>query len=284
MWYLELSSDTTFSTGATAVDHKQSSSASGNLKKDMDPNLAKIWAVYEDAKRDYHEKSDHGDGATFRAAKFLRDTAENILIQLKGQNTDEVMLEELNGTYNMAKAMVVSLSGGKKRKFDPVAMDEVKGIPRGPSNSGPSQGRSESAETREHRGRTRTQRPPTTLRRDERRYDERYSFDEGYLPDERYSFGERYAERNETGYDGRYANTDPARYAQQYPGNDDARYAQQYPSNDDAGYDQRFARTDDALYERGYDQQYAERHARSPATGPYNFRRHVDSYQPRGGH
>lgn len=238
----------------------------------MEPNLAKIWAVYEDAKRDYHEKSDHGDGASFRAAKFLRDTAENILIQLKGKNTDEIMLQELNSTYKMAKAMVVSLSGGKKRKFDPVAMDEVKGIPRGPSNLGASQARTENVETREHRGRNRTQRPPPTLRRDERRYDERYSYDERYFHDERYSHGERYPERNEMGYNERHPNTDAARYAQHYP------------SNDDAGYDQRYAQPDDALYERAYNQQYAERHARNHATGPYNFRRHVDSYQPGGGH
>ena len=186
---IELFSDSTLSAAATAADQKElpytdtSGTATAKLE-DMEPNLAKIWAVYQEAKQDYDKKADHEDDAVkFKAAKFLRDTAENILIQLKGKNTDEDMLMELNSTFKMAKAMVVSLSGGKKRKFDPVAMDSVKGVPRGPSSEFASQDYTEDTATTgamPHRGRTRPQRPPPVLRRDERRFDERCSFEEQY--------------------------------------------------------------------------------------------------------
>lgn len=205
----------------------------------MAPKLAKIWSVYEDAKRDYHEKSNHEDDSVkFKAAKFLRDTAENILIQLKGKNTDENMLMELNSTFNMAKAMVVSLSGGKKRKFDPVAMDSVKGIPRGPSSEFASQSHTENpTETLAHRGRTRTQRPPPTLGRDERRWDERYSYDERYPRDGRHAEGHGHT----GGYDDRYNGGDDARSARPYHRNYDGRYP---------GNLSRLSRIDDEEYGR----------------------------------
>lgn len=70
-----------------------------------------MWEVYEKAKNEFDgefNREDRDDRVAFVAAKFLRDTAENLLTQLRDQTVSEVVLEELNGTYNMAKAMVVS--------------------------------------------------------------------------------------------------------------------------------------------------------------------------------
>lgn len=98
----------------------------------MEPRLAQLWSVYDSARAEYLQVGNRSDEQTLRTAKFLRDTAENIVQYLKNRNADPIMLAELSATFNMAKATVVSLSGGKKRKFDPVEMDEVKGVPRGP--------------------------------------------------------------------------------------------------------------------------------------------------------
>lgn len=128
---------------------------------------------------------------------FLRDTAENLLTLSSGQSVDETYLEELNATYTMAKAMVVSLVGGRKRKFDPVPDDA--GIPTGPSGTRAAHSGSHNDNTgpNENRGRSRTQTQgggPQDFRRDGRRDDERYSFE-----DPRSSFDERHArdDRNE---------------------------------------------------------------------------------------
>lgn len=101
--------------------------------KSMEPRLAQLWAVFEGARDEHLSMGSKDDQETMRAAKFLRDTTENILIYLENKNADRKMLTELESTFNMAQASVVSLSGGKKRKFDRVGMDKVKGTPRGPS-------------------------------------------------------------------------------------------------------------------------------------------------------
>ncbi|KEF51624.1 uncharacterized protein A1O9_12259 [Exophiala aquamarina CBS 119918] len=246
----ELSSDTAFSAGVTATEQKQLRPTSGIAQLDMAPNLAKIWTVFENAKRDYREKSDHeDDGVRFKAAKFLRDTAENILIQLKGKNTDENMLIELNSTFKMAKAMVVSLSGGKKRKFDPVAMENVKGIPRGPSSEFGSQRHTENPVSLAHRGRTRTQRPPPVLRRDDRCFDERYSCDGRYPRDRRYAEGHGHVE----GYDDRYDNADDDAWTARPDHRD---YDDWYPGNEDARSDPILARINDEEYGRRHSREW----------------------------
>jgi len=101
----------------------------------MEPKLARLWSVYKKARADFVAVSGKAD--RFKkavAAKFLRDTAENTLHYLQNKNTDPIMMAELFATYNMAKSTAVSLTGGKKRKFDYVEKDKVKGTPRGPSN------------------------------------------------------------------------------------------------------------------------------------------------------
>ena len=100
----------------------------------MEPKLAGLWSVYEQAKADYLAVAEKHNYSTAKAARFLRDTAENTLMYLENKNTDPIMMAELEATYQMAKSMAVSLTGGKKRKFDDSDMDRVRGTPRGPSN------------------------------------------------------------------------------------------------------------------------------------------------------
>jgi hypothetical protein len=54
------------------------------------------------------------------AAKFLRDTAENIILTLSQHHLTEPFANEVQAQYDMASAVVVNLTGGKKRKFDVV--------------------------------------------------------------------------------------------------------------------------------------------------------------------
>ncbi|OAP62980.1 hypothetical protein AYL99_02207 [Fonsecaea erecta] len=105
-----------------------------NLRKDMEPRLAVLWTVYETARAEYLAVIDKDDNEqTAKRAKFLRDTAENILLYLENRVADPLMIAELEGTFNHAKNTAVCLSGGKKRKFDPSEMNKVKGTPLGPS-------------------------------------------------------------------------------------------------------------------------------------------------------
>lgn len=101
----------------------------------MEPKLKRLWEVYEKAKSDYFAVSDSKSNDLVGAAKFLRDTAENTQQYLTDKSIDPIMLAELQSTYNMAKATVVSLTGGKKRKFDAVDMEWMRSAPRAPSGS-----------------------------------------------------------------------------------------------------------------------------------------------------
>jgi hypothetical protein len=85
---------------------------------DREPKLTNLWNVYQRAKADYLVVANHQNHATATAARFLRDTAENILSYLENKTTDPIMMGELDATYRMAKEAAVSLTGGKKRKFD----------------------------------------------------------------------------------------------------------------------------------------------------------------------
>jgi len=115
----------------TSADNPVSSSP------EMEPKLARLWSVYKKARADFEAVSKKADSVKRAvAAKFLRDTAENTIQYLQNKNTDPIMMAELFATYNMAKSTAVSLAGGKKRKFDYVEMDMVKGTPRGPSSVG----------------------------------------------------------------------------------------------------------------------------------------------------
>jgi hypothetical protein len=98
---------------------------------DREPRLTNLWNVYQRAKADYLVVANHQNHTTATAARFLRDTAENILSYLENKTTDPIMMEELNATYRMAKEAAVSLTGGKKRKFDVGEAGQEMGARRG---------------------------------------------------------------------------------------------------------------------------------------------------------
>lgn len=54
------------------------------------------------------------------AAKFLRDTAENVLDYLRSRElyASHPMVPELEANFKMAREKVVALSGGRKRRFE----------------------------------------------------------------------------------------------------------------------------------------------------------------------
>ena len=93
---------------------------------DMEPKLKRLWSVYETARSDYVAVKDDHHHTRLTSAKFLRDTAENTLEYLKGKDVDPLMLTELEGTFRMAKSIVVDLSGGKKRKFDRTEVSDAR--------------------------------------------------------------------------------------------------------------------------------------------------------------
>lgn len=111
------------------------------MRTDMVADLAQLWSVYGTAKEEYLAVANQGNERTIKSAKFLRDTAENTLHHLQNKNVDDIMLAELKANYEMAKTVVVSLTGGKKRKFDAVEMEGVVGTPKGPKGpSAPARG------------------------------------------------------------------------------------------------------------------------------------------------
>jgi hypothetical protein len=98
---------------------------------EMEPKLMNLWNVYQRAKADYLVVANDQNHAAARAARFLRDTAENILSYFENKTTDPIMMAELDATCRMAKEAAVSLTGGKKRKFDVGETDRGTGVRRG---------------------------------------------------------------------------------------------------------------------------------------------------------
>ncbi|KAJ9602840.1 hypothetical protein H2200_012620 [Cladophialophora chaetospira] len=105
-----------------------------DLGKNMEPKLAGLWSVYETARTDYLDALKKNIREKIvSTAKFLRDTAENILLFLENKNADALLIAELEGTFTHAKTTVVCLTGGRNRKFDKAEVDKLIGVPRGPS-------------------------------------------------------------------------------------------------------------------------------------------------------
>jgi hypothetical protein len=118
------------------------------LHRSMCPKLSSMWSTYTSSRTEYISLLGTGrHEQTIKAAKFLRDTAENILLYIRhnhapsdlgsggaGPDGDAVVecVKELQGTFDHAKNTVVCLTGGKKRKFDHVGMSKAQNVPRGP--------------------------------------------------------------------------------------------------------------------------------------------------------
>ncbi|KAF7510367.1 hypothetical protein GJ744_006863 [Endocarpon pusillum] len=102
--------------------------AEGEKKATIEHKIERLTSVYQKAKLDF-EAVPYRDGiAKLNAARFLRDTAENTVMYFRdvtksgdGYGVSSKMqdlIAELEQTCKMAQASVVTLSGGRKRKFD----------------------------------------------------------------------------------------------------------------------------------------------------------------------
>jgi hypothetical protein len=130
-------------------DTSQSTLVNGNAKANIqrtrqprgptlsEDKLSHILAVYAKAKADYFTIDESNTEDKSRAAKFLRDTAENTLVYIRAQKADHRLIPELESTREMAKDKAVTLCGGRKRRFEVCEMDGVQGIPRNPKRAIP---------------------------------------------------------------------------------------------------------------------------------------------------
>lgn len=101
----------------------------------IEDKLSHILAVYAKAKADYFVIDESDVEKKSRAAKFLRDTAENTLLYIKAQKSDHRLIPELESTHEMAKDKAITLSGGRKRRFEVCDMDNVQGVPKKPKRA-----------------------------------------------------------------------------------------------------------------------------------------------------
>jgi hypothetical protein len=105
-----------------------SSAAPENKEDDRDAKIARLMSVYEKAKSDFEAVAAGDTVAKLSAARFLRDTAENTIMYFRDRtklgddhaavSDVQDLIADLESTCKMAQASVVSLSGGRKRKFD----------------------------------------------------------------------------------------------------------------------------------------------------------------------
>jgi hypothetical protein len=97
-------------------------------KDENGEKIARLTSIYGKAKADFEAVAARDTVRKLNAARFLRDTAENTMMYFRdptktrsSQVTDTHMKEliaDLEATCKMAQASVVTLSGGRKRKFD----------------------------------------------------------------------------------------------------------------------------------------------------------------------
>ncbi len=102
--------------------------AEATRKDEVEQKIERLTSVYQKAKSDF-EAVPYRDGiAKLNAARFLRDTAENTVIYFRdvikagdvhaASSKMKDLIAELEQNCKMAQASVVTLSGGRMRKFD----------------------------------------------------------------------------------------------------------------------------------------------------------------------
>ncbi|KAJ9293266.1 hypothetical protein DTO271G3_7989 [Paecilomyces variotii] len=85
----------------------------------VDESIERMLNIYFKAKEDYHATSSASRSEKLEAVKFLRDTAENTLNYLQAHRiSDSTIVPELQRSFEMAKEVATSLSGGRKRRFE----------------------------------------------------------------------------------------------------------------------------------------------------------------------
>ncbi|KKZ65471.1 hypothetical protein EMCG_08703 [[Emmonsia] crescens] len=107
-------------TNGKAQAHMDKNDPTNNAKelKVIKDSLSRILATFSNAQREYKLISDSDVVAKSRAAKFLRDTAENALNYLHARKMEHDMVPKLEAAFQMAKEKAITLSGGRKRPFE----------------------------------------------------------------------------------------------------------------------------------------------------------------------
>lgn len=105
---------------------KASSARNSSDTNTVDDKIARILDVYFKAKEDYYNLDDAGYMEKAKAARFLRDTAENSLNCLRARGlTTHRMVPELEEMFQYAKDKATELLGGKKRRFEITEVTEI---------------------------------------------------------------------------------------------------------------------------------------------------------------
>ncbi|OJD21710.1 hypothetical protein ACJ73_06948 [Blastomyces percursus] len=105
---------------APGQTHKDKNGPRNNAKelKTIKDSLSRILSTFSNAQREYKVIPDSDVVAKSRAAKFLRDTAENALNYLHARKMKHDMVPTLEAAFQMAKEKAIALSGGRKRPFE----------------------------------------------------------------------------------------------------------------------------------------------------------------------
>ncbi|EQL36114.1 hypothetical protein BDFG_02366 [Blastomyces dermatitidis ATCC 26199] len=105
---------------APGQTHKDKNGPRNNAKelKTINDSLSRILSTFSNAQREYKLIPDSDVVAKSRAAKFLRDTAENALNYLHARKMEHAMVPTLEAAFQMAKEKAIALSGGRKRPFE----------------------------------------------------------------------------------------------------------------------------------------------------------------------
>lgn len=74
--------------------------------------------IFSAAQSEYHCTPDSDREEKFKAAKFLRDSAENTLKYLVENDSRHFMVPILRSEFEMARKKAVEMNGGKKRPFE----------------------------------------------------------------------------------------------------------------------------------------------------------------------
>jgi len=109
-------------------DNEHKSTVLAAIAAQVGGPMVRLWTVYDKAKKDFFAVAEPSSLQKQEAAKFLRDTAENLLHHLRDKAADQRLLDELNRTFEAAERTAMTLHGGKKRKFDrpaPAALSKL---------------------------------------------------------------------------------------------------------------------------------------------------------------
>lgn len=99
---------------------------------DSDSKFNRLWGIFENVKEEFHSQPIDSRHRT-KAAKFLRDTAENVLYYIKSNQPSAMAtndasnnepqglarkVSELRSSFNQAVQVAETGCGGKKRRFE----------------------------------------------------------------------------------------------------------------------------------------------------------------------